>query len=95
MKTYYVYIVTNKKNGTLYIGVTSNIARRIYEHKQKITQGFTSRYNLDRLVYIESTEDVHAAITREKNMKAWKREWKIKLIQEMNPNWDDLYETIN
>ena len=89
-KSYYVYIVTNKRNGTLYIGVTSNLIRRINEHKNKLIQGFTNKYNLTKLVYYEETDDVTIAIEREKRMKKWYRKWKIELIEGENPDWDDL-----
>ena len=89
-RTFYVYIMASKKNGTLYIGMTNNLVRRVYEHKTNMNEGFTQKYGVHRLVYYESTNDVTAAITREKQMKKWKREWKINLIEERNPNWDDL-----
>ena len=89
-KSYYVYIVTNKRNGTLYIGVTSNLIRRINEHKNKLIQDFTNKYNLTKLVYYEETDDVTIAIEREKRMKKWYRKWKIELIEGENPDWDDL-----
>ncbi|NND78264.1 MAG: GIY-YIG nuclease family protein [Maribacter sp.] len=82
---YYVYILTNKKNGTLYIGMTNNLERRIYEHKNKLIDGFTNRYGLDKLVFVENYEFVQDAITREKRMKKWKRQWKINLIEVDNP----------
>ena len=85
MKNYYIYILTNKKNGTLYTGVTRNLIKRIYEHKQKTIEGFTSKYKLKCLVYYEQTEDVESAIQREKRIKKWKRQWKIELIEQMNP----------
>ncbi len=87
---YYLYILTNKKNGVLYIGVTNNLERRMFEHKNKLVKGFSYRYNLDKLVYLEVYQYVEDAIKREKNMKKWKREWKINLIVEDNPNWEDL-----
>ncbi|WP_422083949.1 GIY-YIG nuclease family protein [Ulvibacterium sp.] len=87
---YYVYILSNKKNGTLYIGMTNNLERRVLEHKNKMTEGFTKRYGLDKLVYFESYTYVNDAILREKRLKKWKREWKIKLIVEDNPEWKDL-----
>ena len=89
-KTYYVYITASKRNGTLYIGVTSNLKKRIYEHKESLVDGFTKKYNVDKLVYFEMTNDINSAIQREKQLKKWKREWKIKLI-EKNPYWIDLY----
>ena len=87
---YYVYILTNKKNGTLYIGVTNDLERRLREHKNKVNEGFTKKYGLDRLVYFEKFQFIKEAIQREKNMKKWKRHWKIKRIQEENPEWKDL-----
>jgi len=88
---YYVYILASKRNGTLYIGVTSNLIKRIYEHKNNIIEGFTKKYNIHKLVYYEITEDVNSAIVREKQLKRWKRNWKIKLIEKNNPEWKDLY----
>jgi putative endonuclease len=90
-----VYIVTNKKNGVLYIGVTNNIARRIWEHKSGDIKGFTKRYNLDKLVWYEGLTDITQAIQREKQIKEWKRDWKIQLIETSNPDWNDLYEVLN
>lgn len=87
---YAVYILTNKKNGTLYIGMTGNLERRIFEHKNKVNEGFTKKYNLDKLVYFEIHQYVNDAITREKRLKAWKRQWKINLIEEKNPDWNDI-----
>ncbi|TSE03321.1 GIY-YIG nuclease family protein [Aquimarina algiphila] len=87
---YAVYILTNKKNGTLSIGMTNNLERRIFEHKQKCIDGFTKKYNLDILVYFELYQFVEDAIRREKRMKAWKRQWKINLIEEDNKDWNDL-----
>ncbi len=87
---YYLYIITNKKDGVLYIGVTNNLERRIFEHKNKLIKGFSSRYNLNKLIYFEIFQSINEAIKREKNMKKWKREWKIKLIIEKIPNWNDL-----
>lgn len=87
---YYVYILASKKNGTLYIGVTNNVIRRMYEHKEGKVKGFTKRYSVDRLVYFESTPEIQVAIAREKQLKNWKREWKIVLIEKENPNWNDL-----
>jgi len=84
--------MASRKNGTLYIGMTSNLIRRVYEHKNNINEGFTKKYGVHRLVYYEHTVDVNAAISREKQMKKWKRQWKINLIEKENPNWDDLYE---
>ncbi len=87
---YYVYLLTNKRNGTLYIGMTNNLERRIYEHKNKLIEGFTNKYGLNKLVYMESYQYVNDAILREKRMKKWKRQWKINLIEEDNPQWKDL-----
>ena len=87
----YIYIMTNKKYGTLYIGVTSNLIKRVYEHKNSFVDGFTSRYNLKKLVYYEIFDDINEAIKREKQLKKWKRVWKIELIEKLNPTWKDLY----
>jgi putative endonuclease len=90
MKTYFVYIVTNKPNGTIYVGVTNDLERRISEHKKKLIKGFTSRYNLDKLVYFEDFSDVEFAISCEKKIKGWVRKKKIELIELKNPSWVDL-----
>ncbi len=90
MKNYYIYIITNKKNGVLYTGMTNNLERRVYEHKHKLVPGFTSKYNLTRLVYYDSTTNVNEAIAFEKRIKGWLRIKKIKLIESMNPDWSDL-----
>ena len=87
-----VYILASKRHGTLYVGVTSNLVKRVYEHKNKIADGFTKKYNVDKLVYFETGENMTAAIEREKQLKGWRREWKIKLIEEKNARWDDLCE---
>ena len=87
---YYLYILTNKKNGTLYIGISNNLERRLFEHKNRLVEGFTKKYGLDKLVYFETYQYVNDAIKREKNMKKWKRQWKINLIEKDNPDWDDL-----
>jgi putative endonuclease len=89
--TYYVYILASRRNGTLYIGVTNNLLRRVYEHKKKIVKGFTSKYKVDKLVYFEQTDDVHSALAREKKLKKYNRSWKLKMIENFNPNWNDLY----
>jgi putative endonuclease len=86
--------MASKKNGTLYLGVTNNLARRVHEHKTDVNEGFTKKYQVHDLVYYEATPDIRAAIEREKQMKKWKRAWKIALIEEMNPEWKDLYEDI-
>ena len=87
----YVYILASKKNGTLYIGVTSNLIQRIWQHKNNQVEGFTKKYNVHTLVYYEQHEMMETAITREKQMKKWKRDWKIKLIEKDNPQWEDLW----
>ena len=92
---FYVYIMSNHKNGTLYIGVTSNLPARVFEHKSELIEGFTKKYHLHNLVYYEVYEDVRSAITREKQLKKWKRNWKINLIKKMNPQWRDLYPDIS
>lgn len=89
----YTYIITNKKNGVLYIGVTSNLSKRIYEHKNGLMDGFSKKYNLKKLVYYEICDDITNAIQREKQLKNWHRDWKINLIEKENPNWDDLAES--
>jgi len=93
-RSYYVYILASRKNGTLYIGVTNDLARRVYEHKEKIIEGFTKKYGVAKLVYFEQTQDVQNALEREKRLKKWNRQWKIDLIEKMNPEWQDLYEKI-
>jgi putative endonuclease len=89
MKQYYVYIMTNRSR-TLYTGVTNNLERRVYEHKHKVNPGFTSKYNIDQLVYYEETNSIHVAIAREKEIKSWLRRRKIELIESKNPHWHDL-----
>ena len=91
---YYVYMMASRKNGTLYIGVTNDLIRRVYEHKQNVIAGFTQKYHVKRLVYFEETDDVSSAIQREKNLKHWPRAWKIALIEKDNPQWNDLYDVI-
>lgn len=91
---YYVYILTNKYNNVLYTGITNNLIRRVYEHKSKLVKGFTNSYNVDKLVYYEQIEEVLVAIDREKQIKSYKRQKKIDLINEFNPKWLDLYEDI-
>ncbi len=90
MNNYYVYIITNKTNNVLYTGVTNNLERRIYEHKNKLIKGFSSKYNLNKLVYYEITNDINSAIVREKKIKGGSRKKKIELINLMNPDWKDL-----
>jgi len=94
MDHYYVYILTNKPNGTLYIGITNNLNRRIWEHKNDLVDGFSSKYRIHRLVWYEEATSPLAAITREKQIKKWNRSWKVRIIEEMNPDWDDLYDSI-
>ena len=89
-----VYVLANKRNGTLYIGVTSNLMRRVWEHKNDLVEGFTKRYDIHRLVYYELHEAMVLAITREKHMKKWDRAWKLELIEKQNPGWKDLWEEI-
>lgn len=91
----FVYIMASKRNGTLYIGVTNNLARRVAEHKAGINKGFTSRYNVKRLVYYECFTSFQSAIAREKQLKEWNRAWKIALIEEANPSWRDLSPDVN
>ncbi len=87
----YIYILCNKQNGTLYVGVTSDLIKRVYEHKNKFVDGFSKKYNTDKLVYYEVFDDIISAIEREKYIKGKKREYKIDLIETFNPNWNDLY----
>jgi len=93
-KTYWVYILASALGGTLYIGVTSDLVRRIYEHRMGLAEGFTKKYGIHRLVYFEQYHDVEIAIRREKRLKKWNRAWKIRLIEEVNPDWVDLYPQI-
>ena len=92
---YYVYLLASDRNGTLYIGVTNDIVRRVFEHKSKFVPGFTKRYGVDKLVWFEVYDDPTSAITREKELKEWRREWKVRLIEEQNPQWIDLYPQIS
>ena len=94
MRGGWVYIMTNKPNGILYLGVTSNISQRAWQHREGAMEGFTKRYGLKRLVYIEFYDEISAAIQREHNMKHWSRAWKVRLILDTNPDWRDLYETL-
>lgn len=94
MRSYYVYILASKRNGTLYIGVTNNLIRRVGEHRRGKVSGFTKKYHVTQLVWFDVTDDVSAAIWRETCMKAWKRKWKIELIESMNPEWCDLWDDI-
>ncbi|UCH46319.1 MAG: GIY-YIG nuclease family protein [Nitrospiraceae bacterium] len=94
MKNYYVYILSSKRNGTLYTGMTSDLIKRIYEHKNGLADGFTRKYTVHNLVWYELYESAESAITREKQIKKWKRNWKLKLIEQNNPNWIDLYKNV-
>ena len=93
-KNYYVYIITNFNNTTFYIGVTNDLTRRIYEHKNKLIKGFSAKYNLKKLVYFEETSDINSVITREKQLKNWHRVWKVNLIKKENPNFIDLSKNL-
>jgi putative endonuclease len=90
----YIYILASRRNGTLYIGVTSDLVRRIHEHREGAAEGFTRRYAVKQLVHFETFNDIRTAIQREKTLKRWTRAWKIALIEKDNPNWSDLYQTI-
>ena len=94
MATYYVYILASRRNGTLYIGITNDLVRRVYEHKNDLVPGFTSKYGVHQLVYHECFEEVDQAIEREKRLKKWKRKWKLELIEKVNPEWKDLYDEL-
>jgi putative endonuclease len=93
-RSYWVYILASRIGGTLYIGITNDLVRRVYQHRGRQTRGFTKRYDVNRLVYFEQYDDPENAIHREKRLKKWKRTWKIQLIEKDNPNWDDLYPQI-
>jgi len=90
-----VYMLARRRNGTLYLGVTTNLARRVWEHRNAIGSAFARRYGVDMLVWYETYEEISVAIAREKAMKKWRRAWKLELIEQMNPDWRDLYETLN
>ena len=90
----WIYIMTNRPNGILYTGVTNDLIRRVYEHREGLVPGFTKRYGLKRLLYVETFDDISTAIQRERNMKHWSRTWKVRLILAANPNWDDLYDRL-
>ena len=94
-KNYYAYILASKRNGTLYIGITSDLIKRVWEHKNKVVEGFTQKYNVDKLVYYEQYQDPENAIRREKRLKKYNRKWKLDLIEKFNPNWKDLYDDIS
>jgi putative endonuclease len=92
---YYVYLLASRKHGTLYLGVTNDLVRRLFEHRSKAVKGFTTRYGVDKLVWFEICDDAMTAIAREKELKKWRRDWKIRLIEETNPEWVDLYPGIS
>ncbi len=94
MNSCYVYILASKRNGTLYVGFTSDLTQRIYAHKNDFVEGFTKKYSVHKLVYFEVWDDCEGALQREKQIKEWKRRWKIELIEKENPDWKDLYEQI-
>ncbi|MCB1195611.1 GIY-YIG nuclease family protein [bacterium] len=94
MNDYYVYILASKKHGTLYVGVTNNLLRRIHEHQNDLIEGFTKKYHIHTLVYYEQYDDIECAILREKRIKTWKRQWKVELIENENPEWNDLYPSL-
>ena len=94
LKPSYVYIVANQYNTAFYVGITSDLIKRIYEHKNKVVDGFTKKYKINKLVYYEVSENIESAILREKQLKKWKRNWKIDLIMKSNPNFEDLYTSI-
>jgi putative endonuclease len=94
MKNYYVYLLANQRNGTLYTGLTSDLVKRIWEHKNKVVDGFTAKYDVTNLVYYEVCNDINVAIERENKIKRWRRQWKLALIEKQNPSWVDLYEEI-
>jgi len=91
MRTYCVYVLASRRKGTLYIGVTSDLLRRVWEHRSGFIEGFTKKYRVHDLVYFETTHEVMGALQREKQLKAWRRQWKIELIEKQNPDWRDLY----
>lgn len=91
-KRFFVYMLASRPRGTIYIGVTSNLAKRVWEHKEKVVPGFTAKYDVERLVWFEAHDTAESAITREKQMKEWQRDWKINLIERDNPHWEDLFE---
>ena len=94
MSDYFIYILANKRNGTLYTGFTNDLLRRVCEHKNNVVKGFTKKYGVHKLVYYEQCDDFDAALQREKQIKEWKRKWKIKLIEKVNPLWQDFYDEI-
>ncbi|WP_371188007.1 GIY-YIG nuclease family protein [Thalassotalea maritima] len=94
MKQPAIYIISNESNTVIYVGVTSNLLQRTFQHKQKLTEGFSKRYNLNKLVYLELYDDMNSAIYREKRLKRWQRSWKERLIKKVNPEWNDLYQEL-
>ncbi|MBX3485767.1 GIY-YIG nuclease family protein [Phenylobacterium sp.] len=94
-RTFYVYILASQRNGTLYVGVSGDLSRRIYEHRESLTPGFTTKYGVKHLVWYEDFPTADEAISAEKRIKRWRRRWKLELIEKMNPTWADLYETWN
>ena len=94
MKQMYVYIMASQKNGTIYVGVTSDLIKRVWQHKNNVVEGFTEQYKVDKLVYYEIWQDERGAIQREKTLKHWNRNWKLALIEKENPEWRDLYDDI-
>jgi putative endonuclease len=92
--SYFVYILASQRNGTLYVGVTNDLVRRVHEHREKLVEGFTARYEVSRLVWFDQTDSVEEAIAHEKRLKRWRREWKLALIEKSNPDWLDLYDGI-
>ncbi len=95
MRRAFVYIITNKRNGALYVGVTNDLIRRAYEHREGLVEGFSKRYGLKRLVYYERHDEIRSAIQREKTMKHWPRAWKVRTIQGFNPDWNDLFDAFS
>ena len=93
-ENFYVYILSSQIRGTLYVGVTSNLTKRVYEHKNDMVEGFTKKYGVHHLVYYEIAKDAETALTREKQIKKWNRAWKLRLIEEHNPEWSDLYDSL-
>ncbi len=94
MKYYYVYILSNKTNTVLYTGVTNDLKKRVYQHREKLAEGFTKKFNANRLVYYEQTENVEGAIQREKQVKGWNRSRKVEMVSKFNPKWEDLFEKL-
>jgi putative endonuclease len=92
--SYYIYILASKRNGTLYVGVTNDIIKRVWQHKNDLADGFTKKYQVHKLVYFEQTTDIESAIKREKQLKKWRRKWKLDLIEKQNPEWKDLYNEL-